>query len=289
MYVELPCSCLLAVQAPASAESCSALSPFPSPLPHTSLPPARLQRHRHPLRRYKSDRLHHALPSPPCRQLRRIHHRNRIRLAFRHIQPRPVRRHCQRLRLRSKVALPRQPRIEVPLHGKLSPSYIHSRHGIPIRQRNIHRPPVGRHLQRARMRPRRNRALLGFSSASFRPTVPFFRSSSTTSLAFHSATNARVSSFETLSATGYVEGTASFSDRSNRVQSHLSPHRSTAHRPRDFPPPAAFRPSAFFPSGPPRSPPETAHPCPRPCLATEHRLPPRRQLLQRNLNHPFPA
>ena len=35
--------------------------------------------------------------------------------------------------------------------------------------------------------------------------------------AFHSATNARVPSFETLSATGYVEGTASFSDRSNRV------------------------------------------------------------------------
>ena len=45
-------------------------------------------------------------------------------------------------------------------------------------------------------------AVSGFNSASFRPTVPFFRSSSTTSLAFHTATNARVSSFDTLSATG---------------------------------------------------------------------------------------
>jgi hypothetical protein len=47
-----------------------------------------------------------------------VDHRNRIADGVGHIQAAAVRVHRQRLRLGAKVALPRQPRIEIALHGE---------------------------------------------------------------------------------------------------------------------------------------------------------------------------
>ena len=119
------------------------------------------QAHRHPLRRDESHRLHHPLLRRRSRQPPRLDHRHRIRAHIRHIQPPIVRAQRQRHRLRTKITLPRQPRIEVPLHLKLrrrsASRHVHRRHRIPVRQRHIQRLPIRAYLQRAWMRPRLHR------------------------------------------------------------------------------------------------------------------------------------
>ena len=255
-------------QASPAAEHCSAPSPFPCPSPHTAC------------RRVTTTPIgsHSVGTNPsgstipfataPFVSFLRIDHRHRVGSHVRHIQPAPIRAHRQRLRLRPIEALPRQPRIEVPLQRKPSLAQIQRRHRIPIPQRHIQRLPIRRHRQRIGMRPRRTRSP-AFSSGSFRPTVPFTRSSSTTSLAFQSPTNARRPSFASATAIGYILGTTSLSLRSNRVTTAPRLHPSAAHHPTDYPPPATFRhlircflsPAA---RAPPQSPPDTAPPAPHP-------------------------
>ena len=179
--------------------------------------PSYRHRHRHPLRRNEPHRLHHPLLRRRSRQFPRLDHRHRIRPHIRRIQP--------SLRPRSPPAPPAPPQNSSapPAAYRSTPSpqtsmtYIR-RTGCPC---PYPLPPL---ISTAATASRFASATysvfpsglisiahgcvpgftgsLGFSSASLRPTFPFTRSSSTTSLAFHSATNPRVPSFDTATATG---------------------------------------------------------------------------------------
>ena len=129
---------------------------------HVELPASRgrqkCHREWHPLGRHKSIRLHHALARNLCGQLARVDHRHRIAGHVGHVEPAAVAVQRHRHRLRAKVALPRQPRIEVALHRELACAHIHRGHRIAIGQRNIERLAVGGERKGAGMRTRRNRA-----------------------------------------------------------------------------------------------------------------------------------
>ena len=111
-------------------------------------------RHRHPFRRHKSDRLDHSRLRRLRRQFARVDHRDRIGGHVRHIQPAAIGVDGERNRLGAEVALPRQARIEVALHGELSRAHIHGRNRVAIGQRHVERLLVGRESQRAGMRSR---------------------------------------------------------------------------------------------------------------------------------------
>ncbi len=90
----------------------------------------------------------------------RIEHSHGIRPHVRRIHSRAIRIGRERIRLRAKVALPRQPCIEIPAHRKLrirTLTNLHRGHSIAIRQCHIQQPFALLQQQRARMRSRIDR------------------------------------------------------------------------------------------------------------------------------------